>query len=162
MVEATSRVHVGRTSDSTGLRNMQQLIQLRWIAVFGQLATILIVHFGIGIALPLPWMLPVLAALAAFNLGSQLWWRRRPGVSERALLLALLVDVASLTLQLYLSGGITNPFVFLYVLQVALGTMLLRPSSSWIVAAATTVCVVALVVLPAPVQIRMGGAGGPT
>ncbi|MFC0677908.1 ATP-binding protein [Lysobacter korlensis] len=160
MAETIPQVRGARIPDRAGLRNMQQLIQLRWIAVFGQLATILVVHFGIGIELPLPWMLVVLAGLAAFNLGSQLWWKRRPGVSERALLLALLIDVASLTLQLYLSGGITNPFVFLYVLQVALGTMLLRPSSSWIIAAATTACVLALVLLPAPVQIRMGASSG--
>lgn len=139
---------------------MQQLIQLRWIAVTGQLATILFVHFGIGIDLPLAWMLAVVVALAAYNLGSRLWWRRRARVSERALLLALLVDVGSLTVQLYLSGGITNPFVFLYVLQIALGTVLLRPPSSWIIASATTVCVIALVIVPAPVQIRMDAARG--
>ncbi len=139
--------------DRTGLRNMQQLIQLRWIAVVGQLVTILVVHYGIGIALPLHSMLCVLAALSAFNLASHLWWRKRVQVSNAALLAGLLVDVASLTLQLYLSGGITNPFVFLFLLQVALGTVLLRSSASWILAAATGVCVVALIMLPTPIEI---------
>ena len=36
---------------------MQQLIQLRWIAVVGQVATIVVVHFGFGIRLPLGPML---------------------------------------------------------------------------------------------------------
>lgn len=139
--------------DRTGLRNMQQLIQLRWIAVVGQLVTILVVHYGIGIALPLHSMLCVLAALSAFNLGSHLWWRKRVQVSNAALLAGLLVDAASLTLQLYLSGGITNPFVFLFLLQVALGTVLLRSPASWILAAATGVCVVALIMLPTPIEI---------
>jgi two-component system sensor histidine kinase RegB len=160
MAGPATKPRAARATDRSGLRNMQQLIQLRWIAVTGQLVTILVVHFGIGIALPLAWMLAVLVALTAFNLGSQLWWRRRPRVSERALLIGLLVDVASLTAQLYLSGGITNPFVFLYVLQVALGTMLLRPSSSWIIAAATTACVLALGLLPTPVQIGMSASSG--
>lgn len=139
--------------DRTGQRNMQQLIQLRWIAVVGQLVTILVVHYGIGIALPLHSMLCVLAALSAFNLASHLWWRKRVQVSNAALLAGLLVDVASLTLQLYLSGGITNPFVFLFLLQVALGTVLLRSPASWILAAATGVCVVALIMLPTPIAI---------
>lgn len=139
--------------DRTGLRNMQQLIQLRWIAVVGQLVTILVVHYGIGIALPLQSMLCVLAALSAFNLASHLWWRKRVQVSNAALLAGLLVDVASLTLQLYLSGGITNPFVFLFLLQVALGTVLLRSSASWILAAATGLCVAALIMLPTPITI---------
>lgn len=139
--------------DRTDLRNMQQLIQLRWIAVVGQLVTILVVHYGLDIALPLHSMLCVLAALSAFNLASHLWWRKRVQVSNAALLAGLLVDVASLTLQLYLSGGITNPFVFLFLLQVALGTVLLRSPASWILAAATGVCVVALIMLPTPIVI---------
>ena len=61
--------------------------------------------------------------------------------------------MASLTLQLYLSGGITNPFVFLFLLQVALGTVLLRSSASWILAAATGLCVAALIMLPTPITI---------
>ena len=73
-----------------------------------------------------------LAALALFNVVSQLWWRRREHASSNALMVSLLVDVASLTIQLYLSGGITNPFVFLYLLQVVLGTVVLRSPWSWV------------------------------
>jgi two-component system sensor histidine kinase RegB len=39
-------------NDSTGLDNMKQLIQLRWIAVVGQIATIAVVYFGFKISLP--------------------------------------------------------------------------------------------------------------
>lgn len=143
-----------------GLRSMQQLIQLRWIAVVGQLLTILVVHFGLNIALPLGWMLGVLAALALFNLGSQfLWWRHGP-VSNAALLAALMVDVASLAAQLYLGGGIANPFVFLFLLQVALATVLLRPPGNWVVAGASTLCVVLLVVVPSPTTIEIDFSKG--
>jgi two-component system sensor histidine kinase RegB len=146
--------------DRTGLRNMQQLIQLRWIAVVGQVVTILVVHHGLGIALPLPAMFVVLAALVAFNLASQLrWWRDGP-VSNNALLVALIVDVASLAVQLHLSGGIANPFVFLFLLQVALGTVLLRPPASWVLALATVLCVVGLIAVPAPVRIDVDPARG--
>ena len=56
--------------DSAGLKNMQQLIQLRWMAVGGQILTIAIVHFGFGIRLPLDHMGAALAFLVAFNLFS--------------------------------------------------------------------------------------------
>src|SRR5262245_50140258 len=114
-----------RFGDATGLKNMQQLIQLRWIAVVGQVATIVVVHFGFGIRLPLDQMLAVLAGLAAFNAASQLRWRIPRDVTNTELFIALLVDVAMLTAQLYLSGGAANPFVFLYLLQVILSAMLL-------------------------------------
>ncbi|WP_082559914.1 ATP-binding protein [Lysobacter sp. Root559] len=151
---------VNGAQDRTGLRNMQQLIQLRWIAVVGQVVTIFVVHYGIGIALPLGTMCAVLAALVAFNLGSQQWWKRRAHVSNLALLVGLLVDVISLSIQLYLSGGITNPFVFLYLLQVALGTVLLRSPANWILAAAAGVCFTALAVLPTPLHIAADPGNG--
>lgn len=37
----------------TDKKNLLLLVQLRWLAVIGQVVTILVVHFWFGIALPL-------------------------------------------------------------------------------------------------------------
>eukprot|EP01041_Mallomonas_annulata_P029280 gene29280-51244_t len=87
---------------AAGHQNMQQLIQLRWIAVVGQVTTIAVVAWGFGIKLPLVYMLEVLACLIAFNVASQLRWHEKWAVSNAELFIAMLVDVASLTAQLYL------------------------------------------------------------
>ena len=105
---------------SAGLRNLHQLIQLRWIAVVGQLLTIQATHYSLGLPLPLQAMLSIVAGMVVFNIASLLRWRTRRGVHDVELFIGLLIDVAALTAQLYLSGGIGNPFVFLYLLQVAL------------------------------------------
>ncbi|WP_051516454.1 ATP-binding protein [Herbaspirillum sp. RV1423] len=125
---------------AAGHKNMLQLIQLRWIAVFGQITTIIVVIFGFDIHLPLPHMLEVLACLIAFNIGSHLRWHERPFVTNRELFLALLVDVATLTVQLYLSGGASNPFAFLYLLQVILSAVLLEAWSTWTIVGITSIC----------------------
>lgn len=149
-----------RTGDATGLKNMQQLIQLRWIAVVGQVATIIVVHFGFGIHLPLDQMLAVLACLAAFNAASQLRWRIHRDVTNTELFVALLVDVAMLTAQLYLSGGATNPFVFLYLLQVILGAVLLESWSTWTMVGITTACFGGLALFSEPLALpRAYGQG---
>ncbi len=140
-------------SDRTGVKSMQQLIQLRWFAVVGQVATILLVQFGFGIRLPLAAMLLVVGLLAAFNLVSLLRSRRRDEVTSGALLLSLLVDVGTLTALLYLSGGAANPFVFLYLLQVVLGAVLLSPRASWVVVAATAAGFIGLTMFAGPVVI---------
>ncbi len=129
--------------DATGRKNMQQLIQLRWIAVLGQIGTILLVRYGFGISLPMVFMLAVLAGLIGFNLLSmlRLRWLRRD-VSNGELFLALLVDVATLTMQLYASGGATNPFIFLYLLQVVLAAVLLEAWSTWTILLVTAGCFV--------------------
>jgi two-component system, sensor histidine kinase RegB len=141
--------------NAAGLKNMQQLIQLRWIAVVGQVATIGIVYFGFGIRLPLEQMTVALACLVAFNIASMLRWRARRPVSNTELFVALLVDVAILTVQLYLSGGATNPFVFLYLLQVILGAVLLKTWSTWTMVAVTSGCIAALALLARPLTLPL-------
>lgn len=138
---------------SLRITNMHPLIQLRWFAVFAQIATIAFVHFVFDIALPLGMMAIVLALLIGFNLFSMLRWRNREEVANNSLFSALLVDVTTLTAQLYLSGGAGNPFIFLYLLQVALGAVLLERWASWTVAAITAACFVLLVLWPGPVTI---------
>ena len=139
--------------DAAGMKNMQQLIQLRWIAVVGQVATIAAVQFGFGIPLPLGTMLAVLVCLVAFNIASLLRCRHRREVSNTELFVALLVDVAMLTAQLYLSGGATNPFVFLYLLQVILGAVLLKPWSTWTMVGLTCACFAGLALLSRPLAL---------
>jgi two-component system sensor histidine kinase RegB len=139
--------------DSTGLENMRQLIQLRWIAVVGQIVTIAVVNFGFDIHLPLRQMSVVLICLVAFNIGSLLRWRSHHEVTNGELFFALLVDVTTLTAQLYLSGGATNPFTFLYLLQVILGAVLLRAWSVWTMVAITTACFTVLTLFHKPLDL---------
>lgn len=126
--------------NETGHKNMLHLIHLRWLAVGGQIATILVATWVLGIQLPLFNMLAVMVCLIAFNLGSHLRWHEERVVSNRELFLAMLVDIGSLTAQLYFTGGINNPFVFLFLLQVILSAVLLRTESTWTVVFITTVC----------------------
>jgi two-component system sensor histidine kinase RegB len=140
---------------ATGHKNMLQLIQLRWIAVVGQITTIIVVTLGLGIRLPLPQMLAVLACLIAFNIGSQLRWHERRFVTNRELFFALLVDVASLTAQLYFSGGTMNPFAFLYLLQVIIGAVLLEAWSIWTIVAIASACLAGLALFSKPLTLLL-------
>ena len=134
-----------------GRNNLLQLVQLRWLAVGGQLATILGVQFVLGAQLPLAEMLTLVAALCLFNLASWLRWRMAAGeISNAELFMGLLVDVSLLSALLYYSGGIANPFIFLYLLQVAVGAVLLKPRYIWVMVALTSLCFVVLTVWNRP------------
>ena len=133
--------HHPRAADAAaGIKNLQQLIQLRWIAVVGQVFTIEIAHYSLNLVLPLREMLLVVGCLALFNVVSHLRLRTGGGVRNVELFMALLIDVAVLTVQLYLSGGTSNPFVFLYLLQITLGAMLLRGAYTWSIVVITLLC----------------------
>jgi len=125
-------------------RNLLQLVELRWLAAAGQLLTIVLVHFVLDVRLPLPEMLSVLALLLLFNAASWLRARLALPVANAELLAGLLVDVAALTGQLYYSGGVTNPFIFLFLLQVAVASVLLRPAFVWAVVIAAGLAFMAL------------------
>jgi len=145
----------GSAADSTGRKNMQQLVQLRWFAVLGQIVTICVVHFGFNIRLPLDYMGAALSVLVGFNLLSLLRLQIRREPSNAEVFVALLVDVAMLTVQLYLSGGATNPFAFLYVLQVCLGAVLLKAWSTWAMVGITTVCFASLALVARPLALPL-------
>lgn len=140
-------------ADAAGRKNMALLVQLRWIALAGQVATILIADYFMGIALPLRPMLIVICLAGLFNLASVALLRRRTDISHAELFLALLFDVLSLTAQLYMSGGATNPFVSLYLVQVALSAMLLHRWSAWGIVAVSILCAGILAFLYRPLDL---------
>ncbi|MGC4061329.1 MAG: ATP-binding protein [Aquabacterium sp.] len=124
--------------------NLLQLIQMRWLAVAGQLFAIIAVVYGLRITLPIVEMTTLAAVLIMFNIASWQRYRLALPVSNGELFAGLLVDVAVLTGQLYYSGGSTNPFIFLYLLQVAVGSVLLRPRYTWAMVFVTSLCFIAL------------------
>lgn len=145
---------------AAGHKNMLQLIELRWIAVIGQITTITAAQLIFGIELPLLHMLQVLACLIAFNIASHLRWHEHRPVSNGEMFMALLVDVASLTVLLYLSGGTTNPFAFLYLLQVIISAVLLDVFWTWSIVAITICCMAGLAVYAQPLALPFDHARG--
>ncbi len=136
-----------------GRRNMTLLIQLRWLAVGGQLATIAVVSGFMDIVLPLPPLLAALVVLVTINLASLALLGRGRAVTNAELTAALLFDVAALAWQLHHSGGLANPFASLFLLQVVIGAILLTPRSSWAIVAATLAGLATLRFDPTPLLL---------
>ncbi|MDZ3831606.1 MAG: ATP-binding protein [Sphingopyxis sp.] len=136
-------------------RNMRLLIQLRWLAVGGQLLTIAAVGALLHIHPPLTPLLAAIGVLIAVNLASRVLLRRDRVVSNAELTAALLFDVAVLAWQLHHSGGLANPFASLFLLQVVIGAILLTPASSWAIVAAALLAIAALRIDPTPLLLPL-------
>jgi two-component system sensor histidine kinase RegB len=136
-----------------GRRNMLLLTQLRWLAVGGQLVTVAVVQIALGIDLPMTQLLMSTATLAALNIASHVLIASGARFSDGALAAALLFDVGALTVQLSLSGGITNPFAALFLLHIVLGAVLLRPYYPWTIVAATLIALGILALDPTPLVL---------
>ncbi|CAN5560313.1 ActS/PrrB/RegB family redox-sensitive histidine kinase [soil metagenome] len=100
-----------------GLR-LRTLVRLRWLAVLGQTGAVLSVYLILGFALPLGWCLAAIALSAWLNVFLTL--RRRAGqmLADRDAALLLGYDILQLAMLLYLTGGIENPFAFLFLVPV--------------------------------------------
>lgn len=146
-----------RADDAAIRKNMLQLVELRWIAVIGQIATVALVDQGMGINLPLELMGLVAASLVALNLLtlSRLRWRARATNAE--LFGQLAFDSLALTAQLYLSGGATNPFAFLFLLHAMLAAVLLETWAIWAMVAITVSAFAFLTQVHRPLILPEGG-----
>lgn len=142
--------------DKTNQKNLGLLIQLRWLAVSGQVITILLADIVLGISLPLLPLGTVILLLVALNLVSHLRHRSRSEVTHTELFIELMLDVSALTVQLYLTGGASNPFISLYLLQVALGAVLLQAWSTWALVILTSCCFIWLTTSYRPLVLQDG------
>lgn len=99
------------------------LIQIRWLAVAGQLLTILSAEYAVG-GLPLTPILAAVGASAILNLTISFGgFTRRIDENSAALLLAF--DVVQLAVLLGLTGGLGNPFVLFLLAPVTVGAAIL-------------------------------------
>jgi len=146
----------GLEDTDPGRRNMWLLVQLRWIAVGGQLGTIGFVHFVMGVHLPLVPLFIAPLMLAGINLATYPPLDRRAAITNWELTVAMLADVAALAWQLHFTGGLANPFASLFLLQVVTGAMLLQPGSSWMIVGAASLALFAVAISPVPLDLPTG------
>ena len=120
--------------------NLSWLVKLRWAAMAGQLVTIGVVHEGMGIALPLGPLLGLMAISLASNVIAFAWTRRGRRVASWMIPVLMIFDTLLLTALLYLTGGPFNPFSFVYLVQIALATVVLSPRSTWTLVLLSLAC----------------------
>jgi two-component system sensor histidine kinase RegB len=129
--------------------NLRWIVRLRWLAVLGQVITILLADRFLQQPLPVGGLLTVCAALALGNAAVHLWLLRGGNPTDRASGLNLMVDIVALTALLALSGGPTNPFAVLYLVHITIGAVILPARWSILLAATSVIAFSALHVLPA-------------
>jgi two-component system sensor histidine kinase RegB len=102
------------------------LILLRWLAIGGQLAALVIVRFGLGFDFPLLGCLGLIGLSTVANLALVLCVPPQRVSSQWEAVLQLTFDIAQLGGMLYLTGGIDNPFAVLLIGPVILAAVTLQ------------------------------------
>ncbi|MCC5987991.1 MAG: ActS/PrrB/RegB family redox-sensitive histidine kinase [Pararhodobacter sp.] len=135
---------------------LDTLARLRWLAVAGQLAAITLAHFGLGLQINLWLCYAVVAVSAGSNLLGRLIFPRSRRLAESEALLLLSFDAAQLSLLLFLTGGLNNPFALLLLAPVTIAATVLRLRSMLVLGALVLALATLLAFAHEPILDRAG------
>ena len=125
------------------------LIILRWIAIAGQLFTINFVYFILNFILPFYYCLLIIFFGILTNVFLQ-FSNKKKDLNNFNSTLYLTYDLMQLTLLIFLTGGITNPFVILLVIPAVVSSTFLSLRSTLNLAFLTVTSLIVLTVYHFP------------
>lgn len=135
---------------------LRTTIFIRWVAVTGQLAAIIIAfqYFELALDLSLCFFAVGLSALA--NIVASLFFPESKRLSELENVFMILFDLFQLAFLLFLTGGLNNPFSFLLVAPVVVSAAALKKKSTIIIGSAAVLIVTLLSYFFVPLETLSG------
>jgi two-component system sensor histidine kinase RegB len=129
---------------------LDTLVRLRWLEIIGQTTAVLVVYFGLDFDLPIWSCLGVILLSAWLNVALRLrfYTAQRLEPDRAAWLLAF--DIAELAVLLFLTGGLQNPFAYLFLAPVLLSATALPPRFTLMLGAFAVACATVLVFVHYP------------
>ncbi len=115
---------------------LRTLIVLRWMAIAGQLAAIVVADRVYAMQLPLGLCYLAVGTAVMANLFSITLFPENKRLTEGEAFLTLLFDLTQLSFLVILTGGLTNPFALLVLAPVTISASALRLRSTVVLGAA--------------------------
>jgi len=106
---------------------LDTLLRLRWFAILGQTIAVLIVYYGLDFELPIWPCLAVITLSAWLNVLLRMRFSAFQRVEPDRVAWLLAFDTTELAVLLFLTGGLQNPFSFLFLAPVLLSATALPP-----------------------------------
>jgi two-component system, sensor histidine kinase RegB len=124
---------------------LDTLVRLRWLAVFGQLGAVMVVHFGLEFEVPIWACLTVISLSALLNVALRVGFHQTQWLEPDRAAWLLSFDIAELAVLLYLTGGLENPFAFLLLGPVLISATALPPRMTLLIGTFAMACATVLV-----------------
>ena len=121
-------LEIFKASDNIQL-DKKTLVVLRWIAIIGQLITINFVFFFLGFDFPFFYCSIVIFFGVVTNIFLQ-FREKKNLLSDFSSAIYLAYDLTQLTLLVFFTGGITNPFVLLLLIPAVVSSTFLSVKST--------------------------------
>src|SRR6185369_13346227 len=124
---------------------LDTLLRLRWLAIIGQTTAVLVVYYAVEFPLPIWACLAVIALSAWLNVALRVRFSLTQRLEPERAAWLLAFDIAELAVLLFLTGGLQNPFAFLFLAPVLLSATALPPRITVILGVFAVVCATVLV-----------------
>jgi two-component system, sensor histidine kinase RegB len=135
---------------------LRTLILLRWVAIGGQLAAIVVADRVYGLELPLGLCFLAVAVSILANAFSITLFPENRRLTEGEAFFTLLFDLGQLAFLIFLTGGLTNPFALLVLAPVTISASALRLRSTVLLGAAAILLVSIAALWNVPLQFVDG------
>ena len=109
---------------------LRTLVILRWFAIGGQTAAILVAALVYGLQFETGMTIMAVGASIVANLFSTALYPENKRLSEREATAMLVFDIVQLAVLLYLTGGLNNPFAMLLLAPVTIAATVLHLRST--------------------------------
>lgn len=114
---------------ASGRMRRKTLINMRWLAITGQCAGLLVAHFVFTLPINLLAPFLIIGASALFNIVASVRAKGKPYLRNAGATFALGFDVLQLSALLFVCGGFTNPFSALVFTPLIIATTVLSGRS---------------------------------
>jgi two-component system sensor histidine kinase RegB len=129
---------------------LHTLVRLRWLAVIGQTIAVLVVYLGLDFELPIWACLAVIGLAGWLNVALRLRFRMTQRIEPDRAAWLLAFDIAELAILLFLTGGLENPFAFLFLGPVLLSATALPPRLTLMLGGFVAACATVLIFVHYP------------
>lgn len=135
---------------------LRTLVNLRWLAIFGQVLAVLFSQFLLDLDFDLGLIGLAVGTSVVFNLVAIFILPENKRLSARDATLTLLFDLAQLSFLLFLTGGLSNPFALLILGPVMISASVLTLRATVFLGLAAVLMITLLTVFNIPLRTSDG------
>jgi two-component system, sensor histidine kinase RegB len=144
MASPLAQPHPGRNV------RLDTLVRLRWLAIIGQTTAVVVVYYGLDFELPIYACLAAIILAAWLNVALRMRFHMTQRLEPDRAAWLLAFDIAELAVLLFLTGGLQNPFAFMFLGPVLLSATALPPRFTLMLGGFAVACATILVFVHYP------------
>lgn len=142
--------HVSPKSEYSARQNLRWLFILRNLMILSESLLIIVSVYGLKIHLPEQQLWLVMLLICSVNVYTSMRLQNEEPITEGDIFSQLIMDVFAIALLLYLTGGASNPIIWVFLLPVIITAIMLPHEYAWYMVILTTTMYTVLMAFNVP------------